>query len=432
MDQSATLFDVIIIGAGAAGLVCAVTAGNRGHKALILEKNTSAGKKILASGGGRCNFTNLKVSSADYVSEDPDFCTHALNRFKNTDFINWVQSAHIEFFTKDKGQLFCKKTSRDILNMLVTKLDKQRVTLLTSTNVLSVQHDPGRKQVTNLTLTRLNSSVMREMHPRSVDFEIPIFTVKTDNNTFSSKNLVIATGGLSCPHLGSSDLGYRLARQFGHKVTKRHPALAGVIFPAALKNHFSKLAGVSLDAVVTTAGKSFAGGILFTHTGLSGPAVFNASLFWNPHESLSVDFAPSCEDFKNWLNGRKKTDNKKQACTVLSKIMPANLAKTLCAIAGVGKLTTGAVSHHTAAQLSTLVKEFSFVPVATAGFAQAEVTRGGVATTHIDPQTMESTIVRGLFFAGEVLDVTGTLGGYNLQWAWSSGYVAGLGTLKNP
>ena len=343
------IYDLLIIGAGAAGLTSAIAAREGGGSVLILEANPKPGLKILISGGGRCNFTNREIAAEDYVSGNPHFCKSALSQFTQHDFIQWVTDARIPFYEKTRGQLFCKTSSKEILDLLLAKALGKNTALKTGIKVASV------KKADHL------------------------FTVQSRaGQSYQAKNCIVATGGLSFPKLGASDLGYRIAKQFGHKVTPLFPALDGFVFSKKDRQQFGDLAGISTPVCLTVGKRRFTENILFTHVGISGPAALKGSLFWNGGDKVVIDFPQK---------------------------LPARLAKRMTQ------------------------KKFSFIPQSTVGYEKAEVTRGGIDTRDISSKTMESKRVSGLYFVGEVLDVTGLLGGYNFQWAWSSGWVAGRNVL---
>ena len=389
------ILDVIIIGAGAAGLMSAVSAVESGKSVLILEANAKPGLKILISGGGRCNFTNRRVTSNEFVSENPHFCTSALHQFTEGDFIQMVEGAGIPFYEKTLGQLFCKHNSRDILEMLLQKIASPACTLLTGTQVGEVSQREGG------------------------------FSVRYNDRIAVAKNLIVATGGLSFPKLGATDFGYRLAKQFGHPITKLSPALDGFLFSDPDQQRFKGLEGISIEATISCRGRSFTENILFTHVGLSGPAALKGSLFWFPGDPVGIDFLPAIADVPTWLDQKKRSDPKKTFLKVISETMSRRLAIAILNQTSLADKKIADLSKTDSIQLLRLFKEFSLIPRSTVGYHKAEVTRGGVVTDELSSKTMESKRRRGLFFVGEVIDVTGLLGGYNFQWAWSSGWVAG-------
>lgn len=394
-QQTSPVYDVLILGAGAAGLMAAVAASSRQKKVLLLEGQKVPGRKILISGGGRCNFTNRRVTATDYISTNPHFCKSALSQFTQDDFIRMVSEAEIDFHEKTLGQLFCDGSASEIVDFLCQKIQTSYCEMKTSSPVSSVQ------KVEDL------------------------FWVRAGEALFQARNLIVATGGLSYPSLGATDLGYRLARQFGHSVTELRPALDGFVFFEAEQALFSGLQGVSVEVVLTIRGQVFWENILFTHKGLSGPAALKASLFWRPGEEFYIDFIPKLKDFQAWVETQREEHPKKLLISILDFILPKRLGPVLLQRSGVENKPVTALSKKDALLLEKSLKCFALVPQKTVGYKRAEVTAGGVETSQISSKTMESKLVPGLYFVGEVLDVTGNLGGYNFQWAWSSGWVAG-------
>lgn len=388
-------YDVIIIGAGAAGLMGAIAARERGKSVLILESNPKPGLKILISGGGRCNFTNKQVSQEDFISNNPHFCKSALHQFTQHDFIQWVRDAQIPFYEKTLGQLFCKNTSKEILDLLLGKALGETSQLKTGVKVTSVQKEGG------------------------------LFLVAIGNEKYQAKNLIIATGGLSLPKLGASDFGYRIAKQFGHTIITLDPALDGFVFSKKDRQQFGDLTGISLNVCLKADKRSFTENILFTHVGISGPAALKGSLFWYKGEAIVIDFLPHIPDFFRWIEEKRKTEPKKIITNVLAQELVTRFAEQVVKVCKLDDVQMANLSKKQAEQLEQSLKNFSFIPQSTVGYEKAEVTRGGVDTKEISSKTMESKLVPGLYFIGEILDVTGLLGGYNFQWAWSSGWVAG-------
>lgn len=388
------MFNVIILGAGAAGLLCAIEAGKRGRSVVMLERNQKIGEKIRISGGGRCNFTNKVTEHEHYISENPHFCKSALARFTPDDFIALVRKHGISYHEKTLGQLFCDQSSRQIIAMLEKECDDAGVRVVVDCRISDV---------------RKNNR----------------FVVTTDTAEYESESLVIATGGLSIPKLGATDLGYRLARQFDLNVTQTTPGLVPVTFNAADVSFFSVLSGVSLEVVCRCNGQSFRENLLFTHRGLSGPAILQISSYWKPGQAISINLSPDVE-LGEFLAAKHRTgpQHSNTLSTALSEILPKRLAKQLCERYGwlkpLSQYSTGELSS-IAAQLH----DWKLEPKGTEGYAKAEVTCGGVATSELSSKTMEARKVPGLFVIGEVVDVTGHLGGYNFQWAWASGYAAG-------
>lgn len=359
--------DVVIIGAGAAGLMSAISAGSRGLSVLVLEANERAGLKILISGGGRCNFTNLNVSAADYESGNEHFCKSALKQFSQNDFISWVQEDGIEYYEKTLGQLFCTTSSKEILNLLLKRADDCGVKIACEQKVISVKNENDE------------------------------FVVTTLQSTFRSKNLIIASGGLSFSNLGATGIGYEIAKSFGHEVTSLSPALDGFVFSDDQKSHWEALAGVSAEAQVKVGKKTFTENILFTHVGLSGPAILKASLYWHDGDAVNVNFLPNLH-FDDHLADMRKKSPKKRVQSILKEYLPEKLAVTLCERSGCLDLDLGNLSNERVQFLKNNVQDFQFVPKSTVGYHKAEVTRGGVSTQELSSKTMESKLMPGLYF----------------------------------
>lgn len=382
-------FDVLIVGAGGAGMMCALHAGQRGRKVALLDHANKIGRKILISGGGRCNFTNIHTNAESFVSNNPHFCKSALSRYTPDDFITLVKKHRIPYFEKKLGQLFCKQSAQNIVDMLVTECRRASAEFKLGCAI----HD----------ITKASC-----------------FQIRTSLGTFAADSVVIATGGLSIPQIGATGFGYGIAKQFGLNVLATAPALVGLDFTATDRTHYSELTGVSLDTIVTCNRTSFRENILFTHTGLSGPAILQASLYWQPGASLAIDLQPEF-DVQTWL--QEKRSSPAQVSKILAERLPKRFADRLCEVYSLAK-PINQLSEKQLAQLSALLHAFSITPGGTVGYKKAEVTRGGVDTGELSSKTMEAKNVPGLYFIGEVVDVTGWLGGYNFQWAWSSGYVA--------
>jgi predicted Rossmann fold flavoprotein len=385
------MFDVIIIGAGAAGLMCASLAGAKGQKVLVLEHNDRPGKKILISGGGRCNFTNINTGPQNFVSENPHFAKSALSRYQPSDFIKMVKDHKILFHEKKLGQLFCNKSASSILQMLIDECIKFKVEIRLSTKIKGYSKN-------------------------SQEF----FTIETDNGIVTGKKLVVATGGLSYPKIGATDLGYKIAKFFGLKVTKCDPALDGFILDDEYK-FLKNLSGVSLDCILTCEnGLSFRENILFTHKGLSGPAALQGSLHWNPGEYILLNILPDVD------TGNLFKDSNKNLKNLLGEYLPMRFSNSFCEnyfpeLDKVSKISEKKLSH-----ILEMLTKWKIIPSLTVGYSKAEVTRGGVDTSELSSKTMEAKKVPGLYFIGEVIDVTGWLGGFNFQWAWASAYAASL------
>ena len=377
-------FDVIIIGGGAAGLLCAIEAGKRGRRTLVIEHNSQVGRKILISGGGRCNFTNKDVSANNFISQNPHFCKSALARYIPQDFIELVKKHKIQFYEKTLGQLFCRESARQIVEMLLTECEKAKVEI------------------------RVNCSVKTVSKTEN-------FTVETNQGIFESESLVIATGGLSFPKIGATDFGYKIARQFGLKIVETRPSLVPLVFA---NQNFSKLAGVSIDSIVKSGKREFRENILFTHRGLSGPAILQISNYWNKEKPISIDLLPNenaLEILENNQTSKQNLDN------FLSKYLPNRFAESFVGNSKPLNQISKKDLEKTAESINNWQVSFN----ETEGYHKAEVTLGGVSTDELSSQTMESKKVKGLYFIGEVMDVTGWLGGYNFQWAWSSGFACG-------
>nr|WP_090387704.1 NAD(P)/FAD-dependent oxidoreductase [Pseudomonas anguilliseptica] len=385
---------VVIIGAGAAGLMCALTAAARGRQVLLLDHANKAGKKILMSGGGRCNFTNMYCEPGNFLSENPHFCKSALARYTQWDFIGLVAKHGAPYHEKKLGQLFCDNKASDILGLLLSECDEAGVTLRLDTSVSEISKlDSGYQLQTSAGLVRCES-------------------------------LVIATGGLSIPTLGATGFGYQIAKQFGHTLL---PTRAGLvpftITDPQLKALCSELSGTSVeDCVVSCNGQSFKENILFTHRGLSGPAILQISSFWQPGDAISINLLPHI-DLPEWLAEQQRERPNSELKTLLAELFTKKMAGFLADNWFVSK----PMKQYTHAELKTIAEQlgdWQLVPAGTEGYRTAEVTLGGVDTREVSSKTMESLKSPGLYFVGEVLDVTGHLGGFNFQWAWASGYAA--------
>ncbi len=386
-------FDAVVIGAGAAGLHCAAIAGQRGARVLLIDHAERVAEKIRISGGGRCNFTNRDTTPAQFVSANPHFCRSALARYTPHDFIALLQRHRIAFHEKHKGQLFCDESSEDIIRMLLRECDAGGVTRWQPCTVGEVTHGASG------------------------------FEIGTDRGPVRAAQLVIATGGLSIPQIGATDFGHRLARQFGHKIVETRPALVPLTFDAAAWQPFVALAGLSVEAVVSTgSGKTrgeFAEDLLFTHRGLSGPAVLQISTYWRPGTPLDLDLVPR-HDLHAVLTSAKH-DSRRKLSNELGEWLPRRLSDTwLATHPEVQDRSMPEVRDRDLATLAASLKHWRLTPNGTEGYRKAEVTSGGVDTRELSSITLESQRVAGLHFIGEVVDVTGWLGGYNFQWAWAS------------
>jgi len=385
--------DVIILGAGAAGLMCAGVAGQRGRSVLVLEQARHPAEKIRISGGGRCNFTNLHTTPANFLSDNPRFCHSALSGFTQHDFIALVDRYGIAWHEKTRGQLFCDGSSRQIIAMLLEECRKARAQLRLGVRISAVSKGEGG------------------------------FAVVTDQGEFHARSLVVATGGPSIPKMGSSGFGYRIAEQFGLAIVPPRAALVPLTFDAALLAKFKDLSGVSVDAVVSCGKVSFDEALLFTHRGLSGPAILQISSYWREGQDLVIDMAPGT-DVLAALKELRRDHPRQEMATALASLVPKRLARTIADAAG-GSERLADFSDKLLAKVAADVKQWRVRPSGTEGYRTAEVTLGGVDTSGLSSKTFESRSVPGLYFIGEVVDVTGHLGGFNFQWAWSSGVAAG-------
>ena len=385
-------FDVVIVGAGAAGLMCAMTAGSRGRRVLLLEHNDQAGAKILISGGGRCNFTNLEIAPERFLSANPHFCKSALSRYTQHDFIALAERYRIRYHEKTLGQLFCDGSAREILAMLLAECAVARVDLRAGHSVTEI--------------TRADR-----------------FRVETDKGSFDAPALVLATGGLSIPKMGASGLAYEIARRFDLEVIEPRPGLVPLKATGETLELCQALTGVSVDAIASCGRDSFRENILFTHRGLSGPAILQISSYWREGETLSLNLTPSL-DIESFLADRKRTRPKAELKTVLAEVLPTRLAHALASDAA-SNLPIANVPDRDLFELANRLKRWQLKPAGSEGWPKAEVTVCGIDTAALSSKTMEARAVPGLFAIGEAVDVTGWLGGYNFQWAWSSGWCAG-------
>jgi len=382
--------DVIIIGGGAAGLLCAIEAGKRGRRVLVVELAERIGKKIAISGGGRCNFTNIYTSPDNFISDNPHFCKSALARYTPSDFVSMVQKHGIPYHEKKLGQLFCDEGSRRIIEMLLHECEAAGVQIRLRTGVRMVEKNWR-------------------------------FEVETETGKITSESLVIATGGLSIPTLGATDFGYRMAQKFGLAINEPRPALVPFTLSRQVQSEFISLSGISVDAIVSCDGQEFRENLLVTHRGLSGPAILQISSYWQPGKPIAINLLPDY-DAGDLLRSQQNRDI--ELANFLGQFLPRRFAHAWCAL--------NAFSHplkrFTSQQLGSIANKLNhweIIPAGTEGYKKAEVTAGGVSTGELSSQTMEVKSVPGLYFIGEVVDVTGQLGGYNFQWAWASGYAAG-------
>jgi predicted Rossmann fold flavoprotein len=388
-------FDVVVLGAGGAGLMCAIAAGRRGRRVAVLDHAAKAGGKIIISGGGRCNFTNVDASSRNYVSRNEHFCKSALSRFQPGDFIDMLKAHGIAYHERKHGQLFCDESAQQIIDMLMKECRAAGVEVFLAHKIGSVTKSDAR------------------------------YTVETDKGAFTAESVVVATGGLSFPKFGATGVGFDLAKQFGLGVTETAPALDGFVFSAGDRQRLEGFSGVALDAVMTCNGAVFRENLLFTHAGFSGPVALQASLHWNPGDGVRINFIPalSREELLAWFAGRKggKAELKNQ----MAELVPKRLAERFCDLYLPEPFDLGNLSKKNLEAFCENLQNWAFLPAATVGYGKAEVTRGGVSTGELSSKTMEAKKAPGLFFVGEVVDVTGWLGGYNYQWAWASGWAAG-------
>lgn len=386
-----TIFDVLILGAGAAGLMAAIEAARRGRSVAILERAQQPGKKILISGGGRCNFTNLNTQPGNYLSANPHFARSALARYRPEDFIRLVQRHGIAYHEKTLGQLFCDGSARQIVDMLLRECAAAGARLFLSTAIGAV---------------RSGDSPAR-------------FVVETGSGSFAARALIVASGGLSIPRIGATPFGYELARQFGVPLEPCRPALVPLVLSGSDRAHCAHLSGVSAPVAVSCGKRTFHEKLLFTHRGLSGPAILQISSYWTPAGLLRIDWAPGQQLLAPLRNTRAQR-SLSAAKTALRAHLPARLADSLLEVASPQSWT-----NHALDELERRLHAWTLAPSDTEGYEKAEVTAGGVSTTALSAQTMECRNLPGLYFIGEVVDVTGHLGGFNFQWAWASGAAAG-------
>ncbi len=394
MPDKITQIDVLIIGASAAGLMCAIEAGKRGRKVIVLDHANKPGKKILMSGGGRCNFTNTNVSASNFISHNPHFCKSALSRYSQWDFIALVNEYRVAYHERDLGKLFCNDSAKDILNMLLEECKKANVNLRLNCDI---------KQITQT--------------------ENSIFNIDSSSGNFQASSLVIASGGLSIPKMCASPLGYQVAEQFGHHIWQTRAGLVPFTLQPHDKTLLSELSGISVGSEVSNQHIQFKENILFTHRGLSGPAILQISSYWQAGEIININLLPDL-DVVNFIKTQQSKHPNSKLKTVLSEVLPKRLLPTL-----LGQEITDKplqeLSQLLIGKIAQQLKQWQIKPNGTEGYRTAEVTLGGVDCDELSSKTMESNKIAGLYFIGEVVDVTGWLGGYNFQWAWSSGWCAG-------
>ena len=384
-------YDAIVLGAGAAGLMCALTAGGRGRAVLLLDHADEAGKKILISGGGRCNFTNLETSADRFIATNPHFARAALARYTQHDFLALIEKHRIAWHEKTLGQLFCDLSAKAVVRMLLDECAGGGVDIRLSHRITAVSRDD-------------------------------LFRVETDREVFSAPALVLATGGLSIPKMGATGLAYDIATRFGLALSETAPALVPLTFAGEDLGLMQKLSGVALPALASVGRRKFAEAVLFTHRGLSGPAILQISSYWAPGGEILLDLLPGI-DAAAELIARKQTRPNLALRTVLGEFLPQRLAQALAARHADGPI--GQLRDKALGDLAGDLKAWRLRPAGTEGYAKAEVTRGGVVTAGLSQRSLEAKSVPGLFVIGEAVDVTGWLGGYNFQWAWSSGWCAG-------
>jgi len=385
-------FDIIIIGAGAAGLMCGATAGERGKSVLIIDHANKPAEKIRISGGGRCNFTNIYCNPKNFISENEHFAKSALSRYSPEDFIQLVKKYNIDFHEKTKGQLFCDGRSQQIIDMLINECDNYNNEIRLSTEVNGIE--------------KLNNC----------------YAVTTPNQTLTADKVVIACGGPSIPKMGASGFGYKVAKQFGLNIINPEPALVPLTFTDSLKEPLKTLAGVSANSRVENESISFDEALLFTHRGLSGPAILQISSYWTAGSHININLAPEIDILKE-LKLARETSPRQSPKVWLSKYLPSRLAEYITSY--IKQIRLADMNDKALINLALMVNKWHVKPAGTEGFRTAEVTKGGVDTKELSSKTMETKNVPGLYFIGEVVDVTGHLGGHNFQWAWASGYVCG-------
>jgi len=393
MNLKPQTFDTLVIGAGAAGLMCAGEAAARGRRALVIDHAQKIAEKIRISGGGRCNFTNIYAAPDNYVSQNKRFCISALKRFTQHDFIKMVEDRAIAYHERDHGQLFCDTSATEIINMLVDRCKRSGARIQMHTHVTDIEKTESG------------------------------FTVHTDQGSYTCTSLVIATGGLSIPKIGATGFGYAIAKQFGLRIVPTRAGLAPLTFEGTLLGQIKDLSGIALDVRVRCGKAQFSEALLFTHRGLSGPAILQISSYWNDGDVLRIDLAPNIDAFEV-LKSAKASTPKQDVTTVVATLLPKRLAKLISAWSDTpGRI--GETGDKALRRAAEAINDWRVTPSGSEGYRTAEVTLGGVDTRNLSSQTMEAKTVPGLYFIGEVVDVSGELGGFNFQWAWSSGFAAG-------
>ncbi|TXD96958.1 NAD(P)/FAD-dependent oxidoreductase [Psychrobacter frigidicola] len=417
-----THYDVIIIGAGASGLYCALTAGRRGRKVLVLDHANKVGKKILMSGGGRCNFTNYFVEPEHFISANQHFCKSALSRYPSWEFIGMVEQHKIAYHEREHGQLFCDDSAQDIVTMLLDECAAAGVQVRLNTQIEQVKVDENNE---NSKSARFQLLTCKKLSKKDIASEI-----KATQTNYSCESLVVATGGLSIPTMGASGLGYELAQQFGHTLASIDPSLVPFTFTDKTGELLRALAGISLPVIASNTRTSFKLPLLFTHRGLSGPAMLQLSNYWQTGEPIEINLLPDT-DITALLLEHKQSHPKQLIRTVLAENTDNALPKKLLAALqttfweDIKDTELANIKDERLSALGATINGWQLKPSGTEGYRTAEVTRGGVTTDEVSSKTMQSKYQDGLYFIGEVLDVTGWLGGYNFQWAWASGFVCG-------
>jgi predicted Rossmann fold flavoprotein len=386
-------YDVIIVGAGAAGMMSAIEAGKRGRKVLLVDHSKKIGEKIRISGGGRCNFTNIHTEANKFISQNPKFVISALNQYTQNDFINLIKKHNIKFHEKKLGQLFCDESAQQIVDLLLLECENANVVL------------------------------KKEIMITDIDKKEEQYFITTNSNQYYSDSLIIATGGLSIPKIGASNFGYEVAKKFNLDIIETLPALVPLTFSEKILGICKELTGLSVEAVVSFKKTFFEEGMLFTHRGLSGPSILQISSYWKLGDNININLTPKLNIFKS-LEEKKKLNPKQDIGVIISEILPKRLAQIICKENEVsGNICE--LSSKKLKQLSDSINAWVINPTGSEGYRTAEVTLGGINTNELSSKTMMVKKHPGLFFIGEVVDVTGHLGGYNFQWAWSSGFVAG-------
>jgi len=408
-------YDVVILGAGAAGLMCALTAGQRGRRVLVLEKANKVGKKILMSGGGRCNFTNLFIEPENFICANPHFCKSALSRYTQWDFIAMIERHGIEYEERKHGQLFCVNSAKDVVQMLLRECDQAGVEIRIRCDIASIAGPVADSPACRDTAAEVSPAYTLEL------------TLAGETRRIGCASLVVATGALSIPTLGGSGQGYDIAALFGLNLTPRRAGLVPFMFSDATRALCERLAGVSLEVTAYCGRQAFTENMLFTHRGISGPAILQISNYWQPGDPLLIDLLPGL-DAAAWLIDCKTQQGRSRPGFVLQGKLPKALVAELQTLwwSGMADAALGEFSDRQLARIGSQLNKWQLKPSATEGYRTAEVTLGGVDTNDISSKTMQALRHPGLFFVGEVLDVTGHLGGFNFQWAWSSGFAAGL------